>query len=177
MLTKSNFREPLERHLVESDISLFLRHTRACHDVHVMLSKLERFCIQEEIPSLSDAYLFLDLAKKFIRRPCSRPLERRLINLCGKCSGKVFKYFKGLKDDVGIDKARLTMQLVLVREYNVRSEEESRFLDSGRIPPSLYVLREILRRRRCGSLYAHEDGGCLMTESSCTNSILIEDEV
>jgi len=177
MLTKSNFREPLERHLVESDISLFLRHTRACHNVHVMLCKLERFCIQEEIPSLSDAYLFLDLAKKFIRRPCSRPLERRLINLCGKCSGKVFKYFKGLEDDVGIDKARFTMQLVLVREYNVRSEEESRFLDSGRIPPSLYVLREILRRRRCGSLYAHEDGGCLMTESSCTNSILIEDEV
>lgn len=192
MLVKSNFRVPLPRFFLESDISHFIRHTRACRDTHNMVSSLEMY-VRNEFADLTEVSDGLSLAFRLLGQSCSRPLEQRLLSLCGKCGGKAFKFCKQAQYSDGIDKSRLVMQLVLFRELQISKQEQEHYSDSSshvigeatgmndvfsvsrakQEYRTSVILSEILRR---GSiLEARNEQRGIFTEPLCVRSVFIED--
>mmetsp|Transcript_15364 Transcript_15364/g.23799 ORF Transcript_15364/g.23799 Transcript_15364/m.23799 type:complete len:289 (+) Transcript_15364:475-1341(+) len=192
MLVKSNFRVPLPRFFLESDISHFIRHTRACRETHDMLSRLDVY-VKTEFENISEVSDGLSLAFRLLDQRCSRPLEQKLLSLCGKCGGKAFKFCKQVQHSDGIDKSRLVMQLVLFRELQISKEEHVRFSNTtGEVigeatamngvlsisrtkqeHQTSAMLSEILRR---GSILAARNGERgIFTEPQCVRSVFIED--
>lgn len=176
MLGKANFREPLQRNFLESDVSLFVRHTRACRDAYEKIIYLEQV-VNGNIVSLAQINLNVKVAKYLLRLPCSRPLERRLLRACGKCGGMSFKYCKKIQDMHGLDKARLIMQLVLVRENQVANEiyekEPNRDLHKQVNPATFGLLFKLWQARL--KLYEPVQDTPGTIQTVCSRSVLIED--
>lgn len=119
---KKDFRMPLPpKSSSESSVSLFVRHARSCRDVFENLVKLQH-TLDKDFDAMGDdeersrstrslnensttaitmqemsraIELALDLLLSVaIGGRCSTALEWRVLALCGKCGGKVFKYCK-----------------------------------------------------------------------------------
>ena len=176
MLVKANFREPLQRQFLESNISLFVRHTRACRHAYDTICLLEEM-ISRDVTSLEQVHACINVADSLLRSQCSRLLEQRLLKVCGKCGGKAFKFCKKVHDLFGLDKARLIMQVVLVRENRVVNE----FFDNGLCNgperninrTAVSILYKVWKRRleETGS----SDGFSISTDYACSKSVVVED--
>eukprot|EP00540_Astrosyne_radiata_P015082 CAMPEP_0116838812 /NCGR_PEP_ID=MMETSP0418-20121206/9421_1 /TAXON_ID=1158023 /ORGANISM="Astrosyne radiata, Strain 13vi08-1A" /LENGTH=184 /DNA_ID=CAMNT_0004468857 /DNA_START=120 /DNA_END=674 /DNA_ORIENTATION=- len=149
---KVHFRVPLQPHSGESTTSLFIRHTRTCervqHDLTHLRSLLDKpaNAVQAE-----EVQAGLQMALRLIEMgpTLSECLERQILSTCGKCGGKAFKFSKwvllhrfssSLEDTADtqtrqrelyaqnqqrLDVARLVMQLVVLREFQLSKTSSS----------------------------------------------------
>ena len=168
MLTKADFREPLERQIRESNISLFVRHTRACRDANNLLQQSSS-SFNHELSSSADIRRSIAIANKLLKSRCSRHLEHKLLRIAGKYAGRTFKYCKQIHDLDGLDKSRLVMQHVLIRECSLRGSQSTISNEHMAFDVFFNVWKRMNRQPTISSTEQ------TMTEFNCNSHVLIED--